>query len=228
MSLLANDPNQQSNNYTTIVDEVWIAREYSHLMFALREALGISENASYLIIDADNVLILDTLMQEIDTKGFSRREIDKFKTLALELAPSQYVTPYQAIVAGIMPINYEVIELNGAYRIQHAIFKLVLPQIYSTKEELNQALATLLIEKTPRGGQQSDFVFMDASHNFETIIEELRIKEQQNGLNIIEAIITSLQVTDENLNSAKKFYTQNSRSYIENESRRPCCVNQMF
>ncbi len=25
MSLLANDPNQQSNNYTTIVDEVWMA-----------------------------------------------------------------------------------------------------------------------------------------------------------------------------------------------------------
>jgi hypothetical protein len=173
MNILEDASNQQSSDYTMVVDEAWILMEYVHL---LREALVMSDNASYLVIDSDNVLLLSTLIQEIDTKGVNRRDIEKFKSLALELAPSLYVTPYQAIVSGIIPMNYEVIELNGTYRIQHRVSKLVLSQVYSTKEELDLALAKILIEENALETHKNDFVYINDGETLESIIEKFKIK----------------------------------------------------
>ena len=127
-----------------------IAGGNENLKEELRAIEGIPD-ATYLVKDG-KVFVFDKLVQLVKNSLKENSSL-KAEDLAIQCFEDAHVTPLEAVKEwNIVPEPYESLEVKkDTFKIRHRIFKSTLPATYSSKSELNNAYADILLGKIVAG-----------------------------------------------------------------------------
>ena len=177
-----------NKEYIEIRDEAMSYLNYEALKSQLANISGVPDR-EYRVIDTNNVFVFSKFSNEVLENAIDK-DAQALADLALQMLPSSYMKPSQAIKYGIRPYPYEVQEVKGGFQIKHKIFKSLIPGLFATKEELDEILVSLLIGNTH--GSKGDFVYkgqpMVNEFQLDTKLSNLPIKPK------LETVVTSMHL----------------------------------
>lgn len=126
-------------------------------------------NADYKVFDSDNVFVFKKLLELVKESGVTTNTPEAFDNAALSLVPKAIMSPIDAVSNfGVIPKYLKVKISNGGSVLHHKYFHATIPAIFSSKNELDEAIATLLLGGDIHAQDTDiDFVYKNQGYKFE-------------------------------------------------------------